>query len=153
MTSASHPEHHGFFDRLTHRFAERTTEPIADRAKERIGRMEDRVRTSVMSELDAVTRSVRARAVQVRPSAIAFAAAAVLTFLALALMVGSGVVGLAHVVPLWLALLIVGVTLLLLAAGAAAWGRHHLPPGPALGVPPAPMPTHPAEELVHPWAD
>lgn len=93
-----------------------------------------------------MSRSVRARAVQVRPSAIAFAVAAVLTVLAVALMVGAAVVGLAHVLPLWLALLIVGVALLLLAAGAAAWGRNHLPPGPALGVPPAPMPTHPAEE-------
>lgn len=153
MTSASRPEHNRFFDRLAHRLADRTTEPIAERAKERIGRMEDRVRTSVMSELDAVTRSVRARAVQVRPSAIAFAVAAVLTFLALTLFVGAAVVGLAQVVQWWLALLIVGVVLLLLAAGAAAWGRHHLPPGPMLGVPPAPMPTHPAEELVHPWAD
>jgi len=153
VTSAPQPEHHGLFDRLAHRLAGRTTEPIADRAKERIGRMEDRVRSSVMAEIDAVSRSVRARAVQVRPSAIAFAVAAVLTVLALALMVGAAVVGLAHVLPLWLALLIVGVALLLLAAGAAAWGRNHLPPGPVLGVPPAPMPTHPAEELVHPWAD
>ena len=153
MTSSARPPHRGLFDRLTHRFADRAAEPIADRAKERIGRMEDRVRSSVMAELDAVTRSVRARAVQIRPSAIAFAVAAALTFLALALLVGAAVVGLAHAVALWLALLIVGVALLLLAAGAAAWGRNHLPPGPVLGVPPAPMPTHPAEELVHPWAD
>jgi hypothetical protein len=44
------------------------------------------------------------------------------------------------------------VVLILGAAAAAAWGRHHLPA--PVRVAPADPPVAPdAEELVHPWAD
>jgi Flp pilus assembly protein TadB len=130
----------------------RLTEPLADRTRERIEHVEDKVRASIQHEIDAVNRSVRARAVQVRPSAIAFAVAALATVLGLALLVVALVVALDAVMPLWLAALLVGVLLIGCAAGAAAWGRHHLPA--PVRVAPADAPTAPdAEELVHPWAD
>jgi hypothetical protein len=54
-------------------------------------------------------------------------------------------------VDLWLAALLVGVLLIGVAAGAAAWGRHRLPQ-PVRVAPVRPGPPD-AEELVHPWAD
>lgn len=147
MSSTSGPEH----PRKT--FFERFTEPFADVAREKIGQAEDRVREAIQAEIDAVSASVRARAVQVRPSAIGFGAAALLTFFALALFFTAAVVGLAHVVELWLAALLVGATLLLVAAGLAYWARHRLPEGPAMSVTKARQVVHPAEEQVHPWAD
>ena len=114
-------------------------------------RAEDRVRAAVQHELDAVSRSVRTRAVQIRPSAIAFGVAALLTALGIALFAFAAVVALAQAVALWLSALLVGGALVLLAAGAAAWGRAMLPAGPSLI--PVPPSTHPAEEQVHPWSD
>ncbi|CAM5784331.1 phage holin family protein [Cellulomonas persica] len=143
MTTDRGPERRRFLDRLT--------EPIAERAREKLGQAEDKVRSSIQAEIDAVSASVRARAVQVRPSAIAFGAAALLTFFGLALFVTAAVMGMAHVVEPWLAALLVGTALLLVAAGFAAWGRSHLPRTPAPRLTALPEPTHPAEELVHPW--
>ncbi|AEI13210.1 MULTISPECIES: phage holin family protein [Cellulomonas] len=146
MTTPSGPERHrSFFDRLT--------DPIAERAREKIGQAEDRVRSSIQAEIDAVSASVRARAVQVRPSAIAFASAALLTVFGLALLVTAAVIGLSHAVEPWLAALLVGVALILLAAGFAAWGRNHLPKSPPVDLTRMREPSHPAGELVHPWAD
>ncbi len=137
------PRRSGLFSRLT--------EPLADRTRERIEHVEDKVRASIQSEIDAVTRSVRARAVEVRPSAVLFGSAALLTFFGLALLVTAGVVALAHVLDLWLAALLVGLVLIAVAAGLAAWGRRRLP-SPVRVVPP--QPTAPeVEELVHPWTD
>jgi hypothetical protein len=133
------------------RLFDRITDPFSERTRDRIVRAEDKVRAAVQHELDAVSRSMRTRAVQIRPSAIAFAAAALLTALGVALLAFAGVVALAQVVPLWLSALLVGAALVLLAAGAAAWGRAMLPAGPSLI--PVPPSTHPAEEQVHPWAD
>lgn len=138
-------------DRPRTRIRDRITDPLAERARDRIERVEDKVRGAVQHELDAVGASLRTRAVRIRPSAIAFAVAALLTVLGIALVTYAGVVGLAQVVPLWLSALLVGAALVLLAAGAAAWGRAMLPTGnPVIPVPPS---THPAEELVHPWID
>jgi len=145
VTSTSGPDRRTFFDRLT--------EPIAERAREKLGQAEDRVRASIQAEIDAVGASVRTRAVQIRPSAIAFGVAALLTFFGLALFVTAAVVGLAHVVEVWLAALLVGIALVLVAAGAAAWGRSRLPRTPVVTVRRIPEPTHPADEHVHPWAD
>jgi len=145
VTSTPGPERRRFIDRLT--------DPITERAREKLGQAEDRVRASIQAEIDAVSASVRTRAVQVRPSAIAFAGAAVLTFLGLALLVTAAVIGLAHAVEPWLAALLVGVALLLVAAGLAAWGRSHLPRTPMVDLTRIQEPTHPAGEQVHPWAD
>ena len=49
--------------------------------------------------------------------------------------------------------LIIGVALLLIGAGVAAWAKRHLPPGPSVSVVRIHEPVHPAEEQVHPWAD
>jgi len=132
------------------RFFDRFTEPIADLARDKITQVEDKVRTSIQAEVDAVGRSFKAKATEIRSSALAFAAAALLTFFGLALMLTAATVGLAKVVDLWLAALLIGVVLILVAAAFAAWGRHRLP----APIRPAP-PTPPAEveELVHPWAD
>ena len=133
------------------RIIDRLTDPLAERARDRIERAEDKVRAAVQHELDAVGRSVRTRAVRIRPSAIAFGTAALLTVIGIALFAFGAVAGLALVMPTWLAALVVGVALILAAAGAAAWGRAKLPSGnPVI---PVPSSTHPAEELVHPWAD
>ncbi|WP_168216897.1 phage holin family protein [Cellulomonas sp. Y8] len=142
MTDADEPRR-SLFGRLA--------EPLAEKTRERIEQVEDRVRRSVQAEIDAVSRSVRARAVEVRPSAIAFAGALLLTVFGLALLVTAAVVGLAHVVELWLAAVIVGVVLIGAAAGLAAWGRSRLPER----VRPTPPPPGPARDadLVHPWAD
>ncbi|WP_028045265.1 phage holin family protein [Cellulomonas sp. URHE0023] len=134
-----------FFDRLT--------EPFADKAREKIEQVEDHVRDALQAEINAVAISVRARAVEVRPSAIAFGVAALVTFFGLALFVTAAVLGLSHAVEPWLAALIVGVALVLIGAGAAAWGRRHLPSGPPLSIVRVQEPTHPAEEHVHPWED
>jgi hypothetical protein len=53
----------------------------------------------------------------------------------------------------WLAALLVGVALLLVAGGFAAWARSRLPEGPAITIVRAPEPVHPAEDQVHPWAE
>ncbi|WP_019135167.1 phage holin family protein [Cellulomonas massiliensis] len=135
------------------RFLDRLTEPIADRAREKIDHAEDRVRATIQSEIDAVSASVRTRAIQIRPSAILFGSSALLAFFGLALFVVAGVVGLAHAVPLWLSALLVGAGLVLVAAALAAWGKRRLPEGPSFSVVRARQPEHPAEELVHPWAD
>jgi type VI protein secretion system component VasF len=134
-------------------FFDRFTEPLADRAREKFGQVEDHVREAVQSEIDAVARSVRARAIEVRPSALGFAAAALLTFFGLALLITTAVLGLAHAVDAWLAALIVGVALLLIGGGLAAWAKRRLPPGPAVSVVRIHEPVHPAEEQVHPWED
>jgi len=134
-----------FFDRLT--------EPLTDRAREKFEQAEDHVREAIQHEIDAVSRSVRNRAVEVRPSAIGFGAAAVLGFLGVALLVTAAVLGLSTALDPWLAALIVGVALLLVGAGAAAWAKRHLPAGPAIPVVRIHEPVHPAEEQVHPWAD
>ena len=134
-----------FFDRLT--------EPFADKAREKFEQVEDHVREAVQAEINAVATSVRARAVEVRPSAVAFGVAALVTFFGLALFVTAAVLGLSHAVEPWLAALIIGVALVLVGAGAAAWGRRHLPPRPAISVVRLREPTHPAEEQVHPWED
>lgn len=147
MSSTSGP------DRPRKPFFERFTEPFADIAREKIGQAEDRVREAIQAEIDAVGASVRARAVQVRPSAIGFGAAALLTFFGLALFITAAVVGLAHAVELWLAALLVGVALIAIAAGLAAWARHRLPKGPSMSVVRAHPVAHPAEEQVHPWSD
>ncbi len=133
------------------RFFARLTEPLTDRARERLGHVEDKVRTSVQSEIDAVTRSVRAKAVEIRPSALLFGAAALLTVFGLALFVTAAVIGLAHAVEPWLAALIIGAFLVLVAAGLAAWGRHRLPK--PVRVAPAQPVAPDVEELVHPWTD
>lgn len=146
MTSTPGPERpRSFFDRLA--------EPFAERAKEKLGQAEDRVRETIQAEIDAVGASVRAKAVQIRPSAIAFACAAILTFFGLALLVTSATLGLSHVMEPWLAALLIGVALILVAAGFAAWGRRHLPESQGLSVIRLREPTHPAGEYVHPWAD
>lgn len=145
MTKPDHDRRRpGLFSRLT--------EPLAERTRERIEHVEDRVRQSIQSEIDSVSRSVRARAVEVRPSAVAFAAAALLTVFGLALFVTAAVVALHLVLELWAAALIVGAALILLAAGLAAWGRHRLP-APVRVAPAEPGPAPDAEELVHPWTD
>ena len=148
MTSTDGPERPrpSIFDRLA--------EPLADRAREKLNQAEDRVREAIQSEIDNVGASVRRRAVQVRPSAIAFGAAALLTFFGLALFVTAAVLGLAHAVPVWASALIIGGALVLVGAGLAAWGRHRLPKG-AVGIAAVPVvpPVHPAGEQVHPWAD
>ena len=134
-----------FFDRLT--------EPLADRAREKFGQAEDHVRETIQHEIDAVARSVRTRAIEVRPSAIGFGAAALLGFFGLALLITTAVLGLSNAVDAWLAALLVGVALLLVASGLAAWAKRRLPPGPALAIGRIHEPVHPAEEQVHPWAD
>lgn len=138
------PRRAGLFSRLT--------EPLAERTRERFEQVEDRIRGAVQTEIDSVTRSVRARAVEVRPSALAFAGALLLTVFGLALVVTSAVVALALVLDLWLAALLVGLVLVAVAAGLAAWGRRRLPQ-PVRVAPPAPAPAKDAEELVHPWTD
>jgi hypothetical protein len=143
VTDAEEPRR-GLFGRLA--------EPLAERTRERIEQVEDRVRRSVQAEIDAVTLSVRARAVEVRPSAIAFAAALLLTVFGLALLVTAAVVGLSAVVDLWLAAVLVGVVLIGAAAGLAAWGRRRLPERVRLA-PPEPGTAPDAEHLVHPWTD
>ncbi|MGN8244716.1 phage holin family protein [Cellulomonas soli] len=140
-------------DRPRTRFFERFTEPFADRARERIEHAEDKVRDAIQAEIDAVSASVRARAVRIRPSAIAFGVAALLTVFGLALIITAAVLGLNEVLEPWLSALLVGVVLIGLAAGAAAWGRNHLPSGPPVSIMHAPQIQHPAEEQVHPWAD
>lgn len=133
------------------RILDRLTDPLAERARDRFERAEDKVRAAVQHELDAVGASMRTRAVRIRPSAIAFAVAALLTVVGLLLLVTAVVVAVAQTLPLWLAALVVGTALVLLAAGAAAWGRAKLPTTtPVIPVPPS---THPAGELVHPWVD
>ena len=134
-------------------FFDRFTEPLAERAREKFEQVEDHVREAVQAEINAVATSVRARAVEVRPSAVAFGIAALVTFFGLALFVTAAVLGLSHAVEPWLAALIIGVALVLVGAGAAAWGRRHLPPRPAISVVRVREPTHPAEEQVHPWED
>ena len=134
-------------------FFDRFTEPFAERAREKFEQVEDHVREAIQSEIDAVARSVRARAIEVRPSAIGFGAAALLTFFGLALLVTSAVLGLSHAVEPWLSALIIGVALLLIGAGVAAWAKRRLPPPPAVSVVRIHEPVHPAEEQVHPWAD
>jgi VIT1/CCC1 family predicted Fe2+/Mn2+ transporter len=148
VTSSNGPERPrpSIFDRLA--------EPIADRAREKLSQAEDRVREAIQGEIDNVGASIRRRAIQVRPSAIAFGAAALLTFFGLALFVTAAVLGLGHAVPLWASALIIGAALVLLGAGLAAWGRRHLPQG-VVGIAAVPVapPVHPAGEQVHPWAD
>ncbi|MBO3083307.1 phage holin family protein [Cellulomonas fengjieae] len=134
------------------RFFDRLTEPIADRAREKFEQAEDHVREALQSEIDAVTRSVRTRAIEVRPSAVGFAAASLLGFFGLSLLITSAVLGLSHAVEPWLSALLVGVALLLVAGGLAAWAKRRLPAGPPLSVR-VHEPVHPAEEQVHPWAD
>lgn len=140
MTSPDGPEPRSFFDRLT--------EPLADRAREKLNQAEDKVRGAIQAEIDAVGASVRARAIQVRPSAIAFGTAALVTFFGLALLVTAAVLGLveADLQP-WFAALLVGVALILIGGGVAAWGKSRLPK-PA---PQAAEPVHPAGDQVHPW--
>lgn len=138
------------------RFFDRFTEPLADRAREKIAEVEDKVRTAIQGEIDAVMRSLKARAVEIRPSAIAFGSAAVLTFFGIGLLLTSAVLGLSHVVEPWLAALLVGVAVILIGGGLAAYGRRRLPPpvmprvGPPSGGPVAGQ--EPPDE-VHPWAD
>ena len=134
-------------------FFERFTEPFADLAREKIGQAEDRVREAIQAEIDAVSASVRARAIEARPSAIGFGAAALLTFFGLALFVTAAVIGLSHAVEPWLAAILVGVALIAVAAGLAAWARHRLPKGQPMSMTRAHQVTHPAEEHVHPWSD
>ncbi|WP_029289906.1 phage holin family protein [Cellulomonas sp. HZM] len=135
-------EPRSFFDRLT--------DPIAERAREKISQAEDRVRASIQAEVNAVQASVRARVVEVRPSAIGFGAALLLTFFGLALLVTSVVLALTQAgMHPWLAALLVGVALILVAGGLAAWARHRLP-RPAARTAPV---VHPAGDQVHPWAD
>ena len=135
------------------RFFDRLTEPFADKAREKIEQVEDHVREAVQAEINAVALSLRARAVEVRPSAIAFGVAALVTFFGLALFVTAGVLGLSHAVEPWLAALIIGVALVIIGAGVAAWGRRHLPTGPTVSVVRVHESTHPAGEQVHPWED
>lgn len=125
--------------------------PHAAPTRARVGRAERRILDSVQHELDAVARSVRTPTGRPRPSAVAFALAALLTAVAVMLFAGAAVAGFAAVVPPWLAAVIVGVLLLAVAAATAAWGRSMLPKRDVV-LPVAPL-THPAEELVHPWAD
>lgn len=148
MTSTNGPERPrpSIFDRLT--------EPIADRAREKLNQAEDKVREAIQGEIDNVGASIRRRAIQVRPSAILFGAAGLLTFFGLALFVVAAVLGLAHALPVWASALIIGAALILIGGGLAAWGRRRLPHDPigisAVRVTP---PVHPAGEQVHPWAD
>ncbi|WP_454049929.1 phage holin family protein [Cellulomonas sp. Marseille-Q8402] len=145
MTDAEEePRRAGLFSRFA--------EPIAERTRERIEQVEDRVRRSVQAEVDSVLRSVRARAVEVRPSALAFAVALLLTVFGLALLVTAAVVGLSLVLDLWLAALLVGVVLIGVAAGVAAWGRSRLPE-PVRTRAGGTTPARDAEDLVHPWTD
>lgn len=130
----------------------RFAEPLAERTRERIEQVEDRVRRSVQAEVDSVLRSVRARAVEIRPSALAFAVALLLTVFGLALLITAAVVGLALVLDLWLAALLVGVVLIAVAAGVAAWGRKRLPE-PVRTRLDETAPARDAEHLVHPWTD
>jgi VIT1/CCC1 family predicted Fe2+/Mn2+ transporter len=134
------------------RFFDRFTEPLADRAREKFEQVEDHVREALQHEIDAVARSVRTRAIEVRPSAVGFAAAALLGLFGLALLVTAAVLGLSHALDAWLAALLVGLALLLVGGGVAAWARRRLPPGPAMSVR-VHAPAHPAGEQVHPWAD
>ena len=149
MTSTSGPDTPP--ERPRARFFDRFTEPIADMAREKFVQAEDKVRSAIQTEIDAVTASVRARAIQVRPSAIAFAAAAVVTVLGLGMIVLAAHLGLSAAIAPWLSALLIGLALVGIAAGLAAWGRHHLPATPRIE--PARTSTHPAEEQVHPWAD
>ncbi|GIG21571.1 hypothetical protein Cch01nite_22950 [Cellulomonas chitinilytica] len=147
MSSSSGPE------RPRHRFFDRFTEPIAELAREKMELAEDRVREAVQAEIDAVGASVKKRAVEIRPSAIAFAAALLLTVFGLGLFATAAVLGLSHALEPWLSALLVGAALILLAAGFAAWGRRHLPEPTPMSVVRAREPVHPAGEQVHPWAD
>ncbi|MGY4645283.1 phage holin family protein [Cellulomonas sp. URHB0016] len=147
MSSTSGPE------RPRNRFFDRFTEPFAEMAREKMENAEDRVREAIQAEIDAVSASVKARAIEVRPSAVAFGVASLLGFFGLALFVAAAVLGLAHVVEPWLSALLVGTALVLLAGGFAAWARRHLPEATPMSVVRAREPVHPAGEQVHPWAD
>ena len=60
--------------------------------------------------------------------------------------------GLSHAVEPWLAALIIGVALLLIGAGVAAWAKRRRLRRPTVSVVRIHEPVHPAEEQVHPWA-
>ncbi|MDM7832362.1 phage holin family protein [Cellulomonas edaphi] len=140
MSNSDGPESRSFFDRLA--------EPFADKAREKLNQAEDKVRAAIQAEVDAVQASLRARAVEIRPSAIAFGAAVLLTFFGLALLVAASVLGLvAGGMDPWLSALLIGVALILIGGGIAAWGKHRLPK-PAPQTEPV---THPAGDQVHPW--
>ena len=136
---------------ITQRPVQPSVDTSAAQPRGRVGRAERRLRASVQHELDAVTRSLRTPTGRARPSAVPFALAALLTVVAVVLLTGAAVVGLAALVPLWLAAVLVGSGLLAAAAAMAAWGHTMLPEADVV-LPVAPI-THPAEELVHPWVD
>ena len=136
-----------FFDRLT--------EPFADRAREKFEQVEDHVREAIQAR-DRRGRAQRPVAgdrgppvgdrVRRRRAGHASSVSRCSS--------RPRVLGLSHAVEPWLAALIIGVALLLIGAGVAAWAkRRHLPPGPPVSVVRIHEPVHPAEEQVHPWAD
>ncbi|MBI9115772.1 phage holin family protein [Sanguibacter suaedae] len=96
--------------------------------------MTEQVKTLVRAEIASAKAEMAAKAKNAGIGIGLFVGAAVLGLYAFGFLLHSGMVGLAHVVPLWLAALIVGIVLLAGAGALALVGKKML----SRGMPPAP---------------
>jgi peptidoglycan/LPS O-acetylase OafA/YrhL len=94
----------------------------------------DHARALVRLEAELATLELREKASVIGAGAALLGAAALLGLFALGFLLATAAAGLATFLPTWLALLIVGGALILVAAGLAAAGRARL----KAGVPPLP---------------
>lgn len=100
-----------------------------------VAQLSEQVARLVRAEIDLARTELVARAKQAGIGAGLLAGAGLLSLYALAALLAAAVLGLAVVVPVWLAALIVGVVLLVVAGVLALVGRRSL----ARGLPPTPQ--------------
>ncbi|ACQ81754.1 protein of unknown function DUF1469 [Beutenbergia cavernae DSM 12333] len=97
--------------------------PIQPTIGELVGKLTSQLSTLVRDELQLAQAQLAEKGKRLGAGAGAFAFAGVLAFFAVGVLIAAAVLGLAEAVPAWLAALIVGVALLLLAGAVAFVGK------------------------------
>lgn len=91
-----------------------------------VGQLSEHVSTLVRTELELAKAEATRSAKSIGAGGGAIAAAAVLAFFALGTLIAAAVLGIAEALPGWLAALIVGAALLIIAGIAASLGAQRL---------------------------
>jgi hypothetical protein len=91
-----------------------------------VGQFSERVSTLVRTELELAKAEATQSAKSMGAGGAAIVGAAVLAFFALAVLIAAAVLGIAEALPGWLAALIVGIALLVIAGIVAALGARRI---------------------------
>lgn len=136
----------GFFTRIT--------EPLAERVREGVDNVEDKIKGAITSMTDKAKEAVQSKVEEYQRAVVSFGVAGVLAWLGLLSLVAAAILGVSVWLHPALAALVVAVALFLVAGILGAYGKSRLPKAPE----PDPTRVTPAlhaqdEGVDHFWTD